>query len=538
MLAPRSRRPASASTTARRACTSGRPRGEDAWATVAALAELGILVAPGTSTAPELASTCGSRSPRPTSASPRPRAAAWRHSPSNLPALLADATVDVSRAIGCRRERRCCDDPKATLHFPGGTRRVSRSSGAWTARRASTSRSFTKQTGFTTLDHGFVNTAATKSAITYIDGDAGILRYRGYPIEDVARELHLPRGRLAAHLRRAADRRPNSPSSTRRCAATRCCTKTCRRFFDALPHDAHPMSVLSQRGLGAVDLLRGLARARTTPSRSSSRTIRLLAKLPVIAAYAHKKSLGQAFLYPDNSLSFVDNFLKLNFGTMAEPYEVNPVLVEGARAPADPARGPRAERLDLDGAPGRLDRGQHVRLDLGRHQRPLRPAARRRERGRARRCSARSATRARACEQFVERVKNKEDGVRLMGFGHRVYKNFDPRAKLVKESADEVLEALGVQDDAARHRQGARGGRARRRLLHRAQALPERRLLHRRDLQGDGLPDAHVHGAVRDRPPARLDRPLARDERRPGDQDRPPAAALRRLARARLARSR
>ena len=139
---------------------------------------------------------------------------------------------------------------------------------------------------------------------------------------------------------------------------------------------------------------------------------------------------------------------------------------------------------------------------------------------------------ARASSSFVERVKNKEDGVRLMGFGHRVYKNFDPRAKLVKESADEVLAALGVQDDLLDIAKELEADRPRRRLLHRAQALPERRLLHRRHLQGDGLPDAHVHRAVRDRPPARLDRALARDEPRPGDQDRPPAAALHGRARA------
>ena len=165
------------------------------------------------------------------------------------------------------------------------------------------------------------------------------------------------------------------------------------------------------------------------PEKVELSTIRLLAKLPVIAAYAHKKTLGQAFLYPDNSLSFVENFLKLNFGNLAELYEVNPVLVEGARPAADPARGPRAERLDLDGAPRRLDRGEHLRVDLGRHQRALRAAARRRERGRAHDARPTSATRARACRRFVERVKNKEEGIRLMGFGHRVYKNFDPRAR-------------------------------------------------------------------------------------------------------------
>ena len=129
---------------------------------------------------------------------------------------------------------------------------------------------------------------------------------------------------------------------------------------------------------------------------------------------------------------------------------------------------------------------------------------------------------------FVERVKKKEEGVRLMGFGHRVYKSFDPRAKLVKESADEVLEALGVHDpllDIARELE---------QIALADDYFIERRLYPNVDfytgvhLQGDGLPAADVHGAVRDRAPARLDRALARGERRPVDQDRPPAAALRR----------
>ena len=133
------------------------------------------------------------------------------------------------------------------------------------------------------------------------------------------------------------------------------------------------------------------------PEQVELSTIRLLAKLPVIAAYAHKKSLGQAFLYPDNSLSFVDNFLRLNFGTMAEPYEVNPVLSKALERllilHEDHEQNASTSTVRLVGSTA----GEPVRLGLGRHQRPLRPAARRRERGRARRCSRESATRARAC---------------------------------------------------------------------------------------------------------------------------------------------
>ena len=270
------------------------------------------------------------------------------------------------------------------------------------------------------------------------------------------------------------------------------------------------------------------------PEQVELQTIRLLAKLPVIAAYAHKKSLGQAFLYPDNSLSFVDNFLKLNFGTMAEPYEVNPVLSKALERllilHEDHEQNASTSTVRLVGSTeanmfSSISAGINALygpLHGGANEAVLKMLAEIRDSGQG-------------VERFVERVKNKEDGVKLMGFGHRVYKNYDPRAKLVKESADEVLAALGVQGRPARHREGARAGRPRRRLLHRAQALPERRLLHRRHLQGDGVPAAHVHGAVRHRAPARLDRPLARDERRPADQDRPPAAAVHGRDRARLA---
>ena len=128
-----------------------------------------------------------------------------------------------------------------------------------------------------------------------------------------------------------------------------------RRLFDALPHSAHPMSVLSS-AVSALSTYYEDDMDVDDPEKVELQTVRLLAKLPVIAAYAHKKAIGQAFLYPDNSLSFVDNFLRLNFGTMAETYQPNPVLLEGARAPAHPARGPRAERLDRHGPPGRARR--------------------------------------------------------------------------------------------------------------------------------------------------------------------------------------
>jgi citrate synthase len=182
------------------------------------------------------------------------------------------------------------------------------------------------------------------------------------------------------------------------------------------------------------------------PEQVEISTIRLLAKLPVIAAYAHKKALGQAFLYPDNSLSFVENFLKLNFGNLAEVYEVNPVLVKALDRllilHEDHEQNASTSTVRLVGST-EANIFASISAGINALYGPLHGGAN--EAVLAMLGDIKAS--GEGVEKFVERVKNKEEGIRLMGFGHRVYKSFDPRAKLVKESADEVLEALGVQDD-------------------------------------------------------------------------------------------
>ena len=153
-----------------------------------------------------------------------------------------------------------------------------------------------------------------------------------------------------------------------------------KRFFDGFPRDAHPMPVLSS-AVSALSTFYQDALDPFDPEQVELSTIRLLAKLPTIAAYAYKKSVGQPLLYPDNSLGLVENFLRMSFGFPAEPYEVEPEAGQGAGPAADPARRPRAELLDVDGPAGRLVQRQPVRLGLGRHQRAVRPAARRRQPG-------------------------------------------------------------------------------------------------------------------------------------------------------------
>ncbi len=302
---------------------------------------------------------------------------------------------------------------------------------------------FTKQTGHTSLDYGFVNTAATKSAITYIDGDQGILRYRGYPIEQIAQHssyLEVAWLLLYGELP-TADELGEFDEKIRRHTLLH---EDLKRFFTALPHTAHPMSVLSAATAALSTYYEGQSDPNN-PEHVELNTIRLLAKLPVIAAYAHKKSIGQAFLYPDNSLSFVDNFLKLNFGTLAEVYQVDPLMSRALERllilHEDHEQNASTSTVRLVGSTGAnqfssISAGIQALsgpLHGGANEAVLTMLGRIRDSGES-------------VERFVERVKNKEEGVKLMGFGHRVYKNYDPRAKLVKESADEVLSALGVSD--------------------------------------------------------------------------------------------
>ena len=303
--------------------------------------------------------------------------------------------------------------------------------------------SFTKQTGLTALDQGFVNTASTRSAITYIDGDAGILRYRGYPIEDLARNstyLEVAWLLIYGELPTASEL-VEFEEKVRRHTLLH---EDLKRFFSALPHTAHPMSVLSS-AVSALSTYYEDSLNPHDPEMVELSTIRLLAKLPVIAAYAHKKAIGQAFLYPDNSLSFVENFLKLNFGNLAEIYQVNPVLVKALdrllilhedheqNASTSTVRLVGSTEANMFASISAGIQALSGPLHGGANEAVLTMLGQIRESGEG-------------VSRFIERVKNKEDGVRLMGFGHRVYKNFDPRAILVKESADEVLADLGVKD--------------------------------------------------------------------------------------------
>jgi citrate synthase len=300
------------------------------------------------------------------------------------------------------------------------------------------------ETNLTTFDGGFVNTASTKSAITYIDGDAGILRYRGIPIDQLAEKstfIEVSYLLIYGELPTPAQLEDFTTKIQRHTLLH----EDLKRFFDGFPRNAHPMPVLSS-AVNALSAYYQDSLDPKDPEQVELSTIRLLAKLPTIAAYAHKKSQGQPFLYPDNSLSLVENFLRMTFGFPAEPYEVDPKVAKALDMlfilHADHEQNCSTSTVRLVGSSQAnlftsISGGINALwgpLHGGANQAVLEMLEEIKQSG--------GDTKA-----FMDKVKNKEDGVKLMGFGHRVYKNYDPRAAIVKKTADTILESLGVQDD-------------------------------------------------------------------------------------------
>src|SRR5689334_5434846 len=295
------------------------------------------------------------------------------------------------------------------------------------------------ETGSVTYDPGFVNTASCRSDITFIDGDAGILRYRGYPIDQLAENasfLEVSYLLIYGELPTAAELGDFSDRVSRHTMLH----EEMRRFFDGFPSDAHPMPVLSS----AVSALSTFYQDSLNPfdrDQVEISTIRLLAKVPTIASYAYKKSIGQPTLYPDNSLGYVENFLRMTFGVPAMPYEVDPVIAKVLDMlfvlHADHEQNCSTSTVRLVGS-SEANLFASISAGINALFGPLHGGANsavldmlegiQRDGG--------------DVAQFVNRVKNKEKGVKLMGFGHRVYKNYDPRAKIIKNTADEILGKL------------------------------------------------------------------------------------------------
>ena len=300
-----------------------------------------------------------------------------------------------------------------------------------------------KETGHVTLDTGFMNTASCKSAITYIDGDKGILRYRGYPIEQLAEQATfyevaylLIYGELPTPAQYTAFEQ-NIKEHTM-------VHEDLRHLFDAFPSNAHPMPVLSS-AVSALSTFFQDSLDPFNPEHVHVATIRLLAKLPTLAALAHKKNVGQPHAYPKNHLNLVENFMRMTFAVPAEPYEVDPIAVRALDQlfilHADHEQNCSTSTVRLVGS-SHANVFASISAGINALFGPLHGGANQAVLEMLSEIHASGMS----AETFINKVKNKEDGIRLMGFGHRVYKNFDPRAKIIKKTADEVLTAMKIDD--------------------------------------------------------------------------------------------
>ncbi len=300
-----------------------------------------------------------------------------------------------------------------------------------------------KETGYVTYDPGFMNTSSCASAITYIDGDAGILRYRGYPIEQLAQQssfLEVSYLLIYGEL----PTRAQLDTFTEQISIHTLLHEDMRRFFDGFRHDAHPMPVLSS-AVSALSTFYQDSLDPFDPAQVEISTIRLLAKAPTVAASAYKRSIGQPYMYPDNTLGYVENFLRMTFGVPSVEYPVDPVVAKALDMlfilHADHEQNCSTSTVRMVGS---SHANLYASVSSGIHalSGPLHGGANEA----VLEMLAGIAADGGDVKSFVERVKRKEQGVKLMGFGHRVYKNYDPRAAIVKKAARDVLERMDKPD--------------------------------------------------------------------------------------------
>ena len=299
------------------------------------------------------------------------------------------------------------------------------------------------ETGFITLDEGYVNTGSTLSAITFLNGEVGVLRYRGYPIETLASNCDfvetsylLIYGELPT-----ADQLHEFRMALRRHTMLH---EDMRSFYNGFPRDAHPMAILSS----VVGALSTFYQDSLDPRDAEQLEIsvhRLIAKLPTIAAFAYKKSIGQPFIYPHNDLTYCENFLRMMFAVPSEPYEVDPDFVEALNllmvVHADHEQNCSTSTVRMVGSSD-ANLFASVAAGICALWGPLHGGANEA-------CVAmleRIHEDGGNVDKYVEMAKDKNNEFRLMGFGHRVYKNFDPRATIIKTSCDKLLKKRHIND--------------------------------------------------------------------------------------------
>jgi citrate synthase len=300
------------------------------------------------------------------------------------------------------------------------------------------------QTGYVTLDSGYKNTGATKSAITFLDGEEGILRYRGYPIEQLAEKssfLEVAYLLIYGTLPTQAELDNFGNQITKHTLVH----EDVRKIFDGFPSAAHPMAILSS----LICSLTAFYPESVSPDLSKEEidlnVIRLMAKISTIAAWTYKNNMGHPLNYPRNDLDYCSNFLYMMFSFPTEKYEINPKVVSALNKllilHADHEQNCSTSTVRLVGSANASLYGS-VSAGINALWGPLHGGANQEVLEMLQSIQADGGDTA----KWVEKAKDKNSGFRLMGFGHRVYKNFDPRAKIIKKAADEVLTALGIED--------------------------------------------------------------------------------------------
>jgi citrate synthase len=291
-------------------------------------------------------------------------------------------------------------------------------------------------------DPGFTSTASCQSAITYIDGDQGILLHRGYPIDQLAEQSNFME---VAYLLLHGDlpKKKELDEFSYTISRHTMLHEQLATFYRGFRRDAHPMAIMCGV-VGALSAFYHDSTDITDPQQRLIASHRLIAKMPTIAAMAFKYSIGQPFLYPQNDLSYTGNFLRMTFGVPAEPYEVNPIVEKAMDRifilHADHEQNASTSTVRLAGSSG-ANPFACIAAGIACLWGPAHGGA-----NEAALNMLREIGDVKRIKEYVARAKDKNDPFRLMGFGHRVYKNYDPRAKVMQQTADEVLKELKLSD--------------------------------------------------------------------------------------------
>lgn len=300
-----------------------------------------------------------------------------------------------------------------------------------------------RDSGYITIDEGYVNTSSTTSAITFLDGELGVLRYRGYPVEQIAEHCSFEE---TCYLLIYGEL-PNAQELAKFQDSIRQHTmlhEDMKAFYNGFPRDAHPMAILSSV-VGALSTFYQDYLDPRDEEQVRMSVHRLLAKLPTIAAYSYKKSIGQPFNYPRNDLSYCANFLQMMFSVPTEQYEADPLMVEALNllliCHADHEQNCSTSTVRLVGS-SNANLFASISAGICALWGPLHGGANEACINMLDQIVADGGN----VKKYVEKAKSKTDGFRLMGFGHRVYKNFDPRATIIKDTCDKLLSKLNVQD--------------------------------------------------------------------------------------------